>query len=127
MCPSYKLCVVYDDLMLKHANRGELSHPERPERISSIYSMLEDYGILKRCQILLPRVATETELLLAHSQSHVSQMQSLANQPQAELQKLQENLHSVYLHESSFESASVAAGCVFQVCSANLPISSIPY
>ncbi|XP_034252879.1 histone deacetylase 6 isoform X1 [Thrips palmi] len=113
--PPHKMCVVYDSRMLKHFNRNEESHPERPERVSSIQTMLEDYGLLQRSHILPPRVATEEELLMVHTQSHITAMQSLANESQEEMNKQQEKLHSVYLHNNSYESASVAAGCVLQV------------
>lgn len=109
------MCVVYDSRMLKHFNRNEGSHPERPERASSIHAMLEDYGLLQRSHILPSRVATEEELLMVHTQSHITAMQSLTNQSPEELNKQQAKLHSVYLHNSSYESASVAAGCVLQV------------
>jgi len=92
-----------------------MSHPERPERVSSIHTMLQDYGLLQRSFILPPRVATEEELLMVHTQSHISKMQSLANESQDEMDKQQKKLRSVYLHNSSYESASVAAGCVLQV------------
>lgn len=113
--PPHKLSLVYDSRMLKHFNRGEMSHPERPERISSIYSMLEEYQLLQRCHLLEPRVASEEELISVHTPSHLSAMLLLANESQEELDKHQGNLRSVYLHNSSFESASIAAGCVLQV------------
>lgn len=101
--------------MLNHFNRGELSHPERPERVSGIHSMLEEYDVLQRCHTLQPRVATEEELLMVHTQSHISAMQSLAAESEEVLDIQQEKLRSVYLHNKSYESASVAAGCVLQV------------
>ncbi|XP_026287181.1 histone deacetylase 6 isoform X1 [Frankliniella occidentalis] len=118
--PVNKLSIVYDARMLKHFNRGETSHPERPERVSSIYSMLEDFEVLQRCNLVPSRVATEEELLLVHTQDHVSAMQSLATKSEDELDKQQKKMRSVYLHNSSYESASVAAGCVFQVVDAVL-------
>lgn len=92
-----------------------MSHPERPERISSIHTMLEEFGLLERCHMLESRVATEQELLMVHTTSHITAMQSLANESEEELNEHQGKLRSVYLHNSSYESASVAAGCVLQV------------
>lgn len=113
--PPHKLSLVYDVRMLNHFNRGEMAHPERPERISGIHSMLEEYGVLDRCHILQPRVATEGELLMVHTQSHLSAMQSLVGELPEDLDKQEKKLRSVYLHNKSYESASVAAGCVLQV------------
>jgi len=57
---------VYDDHMMEHKNVLEPSHPEKPERISWIRDMLEEYGLLKRCIKLASRRATREELNLVH-------------------------------------------------------------
>ena len=63
---SIRTSYVYDEYMKKHRNILDPSHPERPERISRIHEMLDDYGLLERCIKLPSRKATHKELALVH-------------------------------------------------------------
>lgn len=90
-------------------------HPEKPERISNIFNLHRDYGLLDRVQILDGRKATEEELMLVHSEEHIRQMRLLQNLSSEELEKLHEKYISVYLHRDSYESAVFSAGSVLQV------------
>ena len=54
--------IVYDERMLKHYNVVDESHPEKPSRITSIFSRHRDYDLLDRCHQLQVRFLT---LLLA--------------------------------------------------------------
>ncbi|XP_067008201.1 histone deacetylase 6 isoform X1 [Anabrus simplex] len=110
-----RVCFVYDERMMKHKNISDPSHPERPERLSSIYSCLEDYGLLERCHQLQSRSATKEELLLLHSKAHIEQMEEAKNLKLKELNKLEENFRSLYLHPASYDSACLSAGCLLQV------------
>lgn len=51
-------------------------HPERPERIGAILAALEADGLLPRLSSLPPRVATDDELRLVHTQRLIDQLRS---------------------------------------------------
>ncbi|XP_015587407.1 histone deacetylase 6 isoform X1 [Cephus cinctus] len=110
-----RVCVVYDPRMLKHINVPDDSHPEKPERISNIYTKHEEYGLLKRCHVLQGRVATEEELLLAHSKDHIDIIKKTADTKLRDLVKQASDLNSVYLHPETWTSACVSAGSLLQV------------
>lgn len=47
----HKVCIVYDDRMLKHCDVSDESHPEKPNRIKAIYKKYQEYNLLKRCYL----------------------------------------------------------------------------
>ncbi|KAK7863370.1 hypothetical protein R5R35_004338 [Gryllus longicercus] len=110
-----KVCLVYDERMMKHKNAPEPSHPEKPERISTIYFRHEEYGLLERCHRLKARSVTQEELLLLHSKQHIDQIVGTKNMKFRDLHKMQENFRSVYLHPDTYDSACLAAGSLLQV------------
>ncbi|XP_043821949.1 histone deacetylase 9 isoform X2 [Dromiciops gliroides] len=64
--------VVYDALMLKHqciCGRSAL-HPEHAGRIQSIWSRLQETGLLSKCERIQGRKASLEELRLVHSDHH---------------------------------------------------------
>lgn len=46
-----KVCIVYDNRMLKHCDTINNTHPEKPNRIVSIYKKHEEHGLLERCYL----------------------------------------------------------------------------
>ncbi|XP_056656519.1 histone deacetylase 9 isoform X2 [Monodelphis domestica] len=64
--------LVYDALMLKHqciCGRSAL-HPEHAGRIQSIWSRLQETGLLSKCERIQGRKASLEELRLVHSDHH---------------------------------------------------------
>ncbi|KAL1123276.1 hypothetical protein AAG570_002362 [Ranatra chinensis] len=113
--PVHKVCLVYDSKMMIHRNYEDIDHLEKPERISAIFKMHDEFNLTHRLHILKSRIATEEELLSAHSKNHVQEMKNLSKLSVPELIQRKEIYHSVYLHQNSFEAASLAAGCLLQV------------
>ncbi|KAK7024265.1 Histone deacetylase 7 [Halocaridina rubra] len=62
----------YDNLMLKHqCVCGDNSHhPEHGGRLQSIWSRLNETGLIHRCHRLRPRKATLEEIQSCHSEAH---------------------------------------------------------
>lgn len=46
-----KVCIVYDDRMLKHCDISDDNHPEKPHRINIIYKRYEECNLLDRCYV----------------------------------------------------------------------------
>ncbi|XP_060680699.1 histone deacetylase 9-like isoform X4 [Hemiscyllium ocellatum] len=68
----YTTGVVYDTVMLKHqcicGNHN--IHPEHPGRIQSIWSRLQEAGLLSICEQIRGRKATLEEIQMVHSEYH---------------------------------------------------------
>ncbi|KAG8229704.1 hypothetical protein J437_LFUL009829 [Ladona fulva] len=118
--PAERLCIVFDDRMLKHKNLRDPGHPEKPDRLFACMDRLREYGIEDRCHQLQGRLATEEELLLCHPKSHVEWLRRASILERKEMIKQEEELQSIYLHPDTYESAVVAAGSLLQVIDAVL-------
>ncbi|OXU23235.1 hypothetical protein TSAR_003178 [Trichomalopsis sarcophagae] len=110
-----RVCIVYDERMLKHYNVVDESHPEKPGRITSIFSKHKDYNLLERCILLQGRAASEEEILLAHTQDYLDNIKKTAETKLKELAKQASSLNSVYLHPETWTSAAISAGSLLQV------------
>ncbi|XP_069687064.1 histone deacetylase 6 isoform X1 [Periplaneta americana] len=111
----HRVCLVYDERMMKHKNIADPGHPEKPERISAIFSRHQEYGLLEKCHILKARSVSQEELLLLHTQEHINMMQETSTMKLRELAKKQDDYRSIYLHPGSYQAACLAAGSVLQV------------
>jgi acetoin utilization deacetylase AcuC-like enzyme len=63
-----KTGVVTDPLYIKH-DPG-MGHPESPDRLRAIYSLIEKDEILKKCTAVKPRPATQEEICRIHSSEY---------------------------------------------------------
>lgn len=104
--------LLFDDKMMLHKCRE--SHPERPERYSRIKARLQDTGLLDRCTIGQSRRATLDELKLAHEANYVEQMQRTPEMSDKELLELANSLDSIYINQSTWDCALLAAGCAIE-------------
>uniref|UniRef100_A0A8C4QWM2 Histone deacetylase n=1 Tax=Eptatretus burgeri TaxID=7764 RepID=A0A8C4QWM2_EPTBU len=69
---SFTTGLVYDPLMLKHQCMCGRSggHPEHAGRVQSIWSRLQETGLVNKCERVRPRKATQEEIHTVHSQKH---------------------------------------------------------
>lgn len=112
--PKNRVCYVFDEMMTKHEYLfDDLSHPERPERIIEINKRFLEFSLVNRMKKLKGRSATTDELYLAHTYKHINFIRKLAEKD--DLREASEQFDSVYLHSSTFECASHAAGSILQV------------
>ncbi|XP_067865322.1 histone deacetylase 9-like isoform X4 [Heterodontus francisci] len=68
----YTTGVVYDTIMLKHQCicGSHSNHPEHAGRIQSIWSRLQETGLLSSCERIRGRKATLEEIQMVHSEYH---------------------------------------------------------
>ncbi|CRK86274.1 CLUMA_CG000164, isoform C, partial [Clunio marinus] len=111
--PTNRVCFVYDELMMKHENIHESGHPEQPERIKKIFSTFDEYKLLNRMKSIASRIATEEEISLVHSASHIEHMKEIVAGD--DLNEAGRRFNSVYFHPSTYECATTAVGSVLQV------------
>lgn len=112
-CSAKKLCYVYDEKMCEHRNIDEESHPECPDRITNIKAKFEEFGLSQRMQLLPSRIATTDEVCLAHTRSYLNFIRRI--KPKINFKRLASKFNSVYLHEKTFECATIAVGSVLRV------------
>ncbi|XP_053782211.1 histone deacetylase 9 isoform X6 [Desmodus rotundus] len=64
--------IAYDPLMLKHqcVCGNSATHPEHAGRIQSIWSRLQETGLLNKCERIQGRKASLEEIQLVHSEHH---------------------------------------------------------
>lgn len=107
--------LVYTETFTHHKNLWDSSHPESPDRVTSIMKELERQELLSRCVRVEPREATEEELLLAHMKHYVDLMKSTQTMSESELHTLSDKYDSVYLHPETFQVCLLAVGSVLQL------------
>lgn len=110
-----KVCIVYDDRMLKHCDMSNDNHPEKPHRINIIYKKYQEYNLLDRCYVQQGRSATREELILVHSKEYIDSIKDTENLKPKELKKQAETYNSVYLHPETWTSACISTGSLLQV------------
>ncbi|XP_059616905.1 histone deacetylase 6 isoform X2 [Phlebotomus argentipes] len=106
-----RVCLAYDNAMTQHRNDFE-EHPECPERITKIWERFQEFGTADRMHRVTTRRATEEDLCLVHAPEHVKLMQEAVQR--RDLEAFGDRYNSVYFHSSTWECATVAAGCVLQ-------------
>ncbi|XP_060052108.1 histone deacetylase 9 isoform X4 [Erinaceus europaeus] len=70
--PNSATGIAYDPLMLKHQCicGNSTTHPEHAGRIQSIWSRLQETGLLNKCERIQGRKASLEEIQLVHSEHH---------------------------------------------------------
>lgn len=111
----HRVSLIYDKEMLKHFNYTDNTHPEAPERISGIFTKHEEYELINRCNLMNGRLATEDELLLAHTKDHIEMIKETSTSKPSALNKQSRDYDSVFLHKDSWTSACTAAGSVLSL------------
>ncbi|KAJ8371335.1 hypothetical protein SKAU_G00113630 [Synaphobranchus kaupii] len=107
--------LVYSDTFTRYRCLWDSSHPECPERVTTVMEQLEKDGLLSRCIRVEARVATEDELLLVHTKEYVDLMTSTQKMAESELKLLSDTYDSIYLRPESYLCATLAAGSVLQL------------
>ncbi|XP_029361795.1 histone deacetylase 6 isoform X2 [Echeneis naucrates] len=102
--------LVYDEQMMKHLNMWDRHHPEQPQRISKIFSKLQELQLVRRCQRIPARLATEDELTTCHSVQHLQQMRSTVLMSSRDLHRLGSEFNSIYINNQTHNSALLSAG-----------------
>ncbi|KAL2633845.1 hypothetical protein R1flu_005324 [Riccia fluitans] len=109
--------LVYDERMCDHANLEDPLHPEKPDRITAIFELLQCAGIVDRCKRVSAREATDAELASVHTPKHIAAMRAIAKQAydREERINLARRYNSIYFNKGSSLSALLAAGSVVEL------------
>lgn len=117
----------YDERCLLHC--ANYAHPEQPARLSTAFSHLKSQGLVERCRFVQPLPASDDELLLTHSRTHIDMIDSTAKltykepEPDSESSDA-ETLYpdcqwidpDTFVNQHSALAARLASGGLLQIC-----------
>ncbi|OIR58343.1 MAG: histone deacetylase clr3 [Amphiamblys sp. WSBS2006] len=112
---------VYDRSMLEHKmpeTEDSTYHPERPGRISFVYTRLKKKGYLAEMKRVRSRTATDAEILAVHTQKHLFTVDAFKYMSEENLSNYQANAESVYANNSTTLAAKTAAGSTVKLAEA---------
>lgn len=121
---------VYSPAMMLHAHpasdfsedaKAESPHPEVPERISKIFSVLNKGGCLKRMQKIPIREATLNEVMMVHDPGlwyGVERLHAFLPETLIRQTVFLERFHSLYVNQHSAKAARLSCGGVIELCDA---------
>ncbi|XP_058245625.1 histone deacetylase 6 [Hemibagrus wyckioides] len=107
--------LVYSELFSRYRCLWDSSHPECPERVTTVVGMMESEGLLSRCLQVEARAASDDELSQVHTKEYIDLMRSTEKMSEEELKRMSDRYDSVYLHPDSFSCACLATGSVLQL------------
>nr|CAD7397247.1 unnamed protein product [Timema poppensis] len=110
-----KVCLVYDEVMLKHVCTFNMAHVETPNRLVATWKLLKEYHLLDRCLRLKGRLATDSEISLVHSDEYMDFMKRTEELDNAKRKEAATKLQSVYFNEHTLTAAKMAVGSVLEV------------
>ncbi|MGZ7159575.1 MAG: histone deacetylase family protein [Methanobacterium sp.] len=93
--------LVYSDQYKKHDTGN---HPENQDRLNVIINSLKDEGICDEINVLIPKPATENDLLRVHPQNHIEYIKKLCEQGGGYID------YDTFAAPQSYEIAKLAAG-----------------
>lgn len=104
--------LLFDDDMTKHKCRSQ--HPEKPARYTRIKDKLQEAGLFSRCSIGKSRRALDSEVALAHDWKLINLLKRTPTMSDKELLELATGMDSIYMNQSTYDCALLAAGCAIE-------------
>jgi acetoin utilization deacetylase AcuC-like enzyme len=102
-----KLAVIYDEFHLNH--KPPFTHPERPERVSSLFNFLKEKNFFENVDLVKPKEIFKEDILRAHSNSHYQFVVDSINDEKTLLDG-----GDTYIVKDSFRAALLSAGAVIK-------------
>ncbi|XP_078392410.1 protein deacetylase HDAC6-like, partial [Cetorhinus maximus] len=107
--------LAYDPVMAGPRCLWDSETPESPDRVTAVMDKLQEYGLLERCQLIPPRLATKPELLLVHSPDFIDLIKSTEKMGNMALKAHSEAYDLVYFHPETYAASCTAVGCVLNM------------
>jgi len=101
---SKKVGVVLDQLFFKH---NRVDHPENAKRLIAIDNALTKANLWKQLTPVKGRFAVNEELLLAHSQGYIDEIEILSDDEESFFDEYKQD---TYINKYTFDAAKMAAG-----------------
>ncbi|KAL1247155.1 hypothetical protein QQF64_022531 [Cirrhinus molitorella] len=88
---------------------------EVPERLTMSYEALKTHDVAQRCKQVPVRLATEQEILLAHSEEYLEAVKQTPKMSMEELMAFSKQYNDVYFHQNIYHCAKLALGATLQL------------
>jgi histone deacetylase 10 len=98
-----KTGLIYDEQFLKHYHK-DFPIGEIPDRVATIWELLNKEDLVKKCKSLKPREATIEELQLVHPLDYIKL-----------IKEKRENTGYMYFMEETYKTVTTAIGCLLEV------------
>ncbi|XP_012219597.1 histone deacetylase 6 isoform X2 [Linepithema humile] len=103
--------LVFDRSMAEHECLWDPNYSECPARFTRVLQRCEDLGLVQRCKLIEPRMATESEILTKHSQKQIDILKATDGCADSEnLELLSSKYDCVFVHPSTYKLSLLAAG-----------------
>jgi len=107
--------LVYDSFLCDHMEEG---HPECPERITHVYKMLVETGMINKMANIKSRDCTDNELRLCHSDEYIAKCNLMLRGDNNMIKKFCKQYNSVYANSMTLDVAKRAVGCCAELAEA---------
>ncbi|CAL1678585.1 unnamed protein product [Lasius platythorax] len=103
--------LVFDQSMAEHECLWDSNYPECPARFTRVLQRCEELGLVQRCKLIEPRVATESEILTKHSQKQIDILKATDGCADSEnLELLSSKYDAIFVHPSTYRLSLLAVG-----------------
>lgn len=94
--------LVYDERFAEHRCLWDEGYPECPERFTRVLERCRELGLVDRCKMIEPRMATEEEILTKHTPEQVEILRGTKGSEDLErLEELSSHYDAVFVHPVS--------------------------
>ncbi|XP_073688706.1 polyamine deacetylase HDAC10 [Garra rufa] len=109
--------LIFDEEMIRYKLlwTDPVCEIEVPERLSVSYEALKTHGVAQRCKQVPVRLATEQEILLAHSEEYLEAVKQTPKMSVEELMAFSKQYNDVYFHQNIYHCAKLALGATLQL------------
>lgn len=76
LSPRFRIGYIFDAQMMVHMSMD--GHPEKPQRILSIFQKLQSNGCIERMKFIPIRKVTREEAMLVHSEDHWDKVMAIS-------------------------------------------------
>ncbi|XP_049543518.1 histone deacetylase 6 isoform X1 [Anopheles darlingi] len=103
--------VVYDDRFVLHRCLWDPNYPECPERYLEVMKRVELEQLIDRCTFVRPRLATEEEIRLKHTQQLLETLKATRGSlDKVQLEDLSSRYDAIFIHPGSYETSLLSVG-----------------
>lgn len=91
--------LVFDQSMTEHECLWDPNYPECPARLTRVLERCKELDLISRCKLIAPRLATETEILVKHTQNQIDTLKATDGCTDADnLESLSSKYDAIYVH-----------------------------
>ena len=103
--------LVFERSMAEHECLWDPNYPECPARLTRVLQRCEELGLISRCKLIAPKLATESQVLAKHSQKQIDILKATDRCTDVDnLELLSSKYDAIYVHPSTYKLSLLAVG-----------------